>query len=125
MNFGAVANQYYGRHFGNVTGVFLPQIDEHEYYRNRSVKNEVSGFAKALVRMNDFEFFGDLQLRNVDYDTKIITAGDGEGADLNKNWLFFNPKAGINYKISAGKIFVSMLMRTANRTEMICWQTMK
>ena len=31
LNFGAVANQYYGRHFGNVTGVFLPQIDEHEY----------------------------------------------------------------------------------------------
>jgi iron complex outermembrane receptor protein len=46
VNFGAVANQYYGRHFGNVTGVFIPQIDEHEYYRNRSVKNEVAGFAK-------------------------------------------------------------------------------
>ncbi|WBV50963.1 TonB-dependent receptor [Chryseobacterium gambrini] len=121
VNFGAVANQYYGRHFGNVTGVFLPQIDEHEYYRNRSVKNEVSGFAKALVRMNDFEFFGDLQLRNVDYDTKIITAGDGEGADLNKNWLFFNPKAGINYKISAGKIFVSYAHahREPNRDDLL------
>ena len=107
LNFGAVANQYYGRHYGNVTGVFYPQIDESEYYRNRSVKNEVSGFAKALFRMENFEFFGDLQLRSINYNTKILMAGDGEGADLDKNWLFFNPKAGVNYKISGGKIFLS------------------
>ncbi|AZA55934.1 TonB-dependent receptor [Chryseobacterium shandongense] len=121
VNFGAVANQYYGRHFGNVTGVFVPQIDEYEYYRNRSVKNEVAGFAKALVRVHDFEFFGDLQLRNVDYNTKIITSGDDEGANLNKNWLFFNPKAGINYKISNGKIFVSYAHahREPNRDDLL------
>lgn len=121
VNFGAVANQYYGRHFGNVTGVFVPQIDEYEYYRNRSVKNEVAGFAKLLVRVNDFEFFGDLQLRNVDYNTKIITSGDGEGANLDKNWLFFNPKAGINYKISNGKIFISYAHahREPNRDDLL------
>lgn len=107
LNFGVVGNQYYGRHFGNVTGVFYPQISEHEYYRNRSVKNEVAGFAKALYRVDDFEFFGDLQLRNVDYNTRILQAGDGEGADLNKSWLFFNPKMGINYRIGNGKIFIS------------------
>ncbi|CAH0124860.1 outer membrane beta-barrel protein [Chryseobacterium sp. Bi04] len=107
LNFGAVANQYYGRHFGNVTGVFYPQIDKSEYYRNRSVKNEVSGFAKALFTMDDFEFFGDLQLRNISYNTKILMAGDKEGADLDKNWLFFNPKAGVNYRISGGKVFLS------------------
>lgn len=121
LNFGAVANQYYGRHFGNVTGVFIPQIDEFEYYRNRSVKNEVAGFAKALVRVNDFEFFGDLQLRNVDYNTKIIASGDGEGANLDKNWLFFNPKAGINYKINNGKIFISYAHahREPNRDDLL------
>ncbi|AYZ14131.1 TonB-dependent receptor [Chryseobacterium arthrosphaerae] len=107
LNFGAVANQYYGRHFGNVTGVFFPQINEHEYYRNRSVKSEVSGFAKALFRMDDFEFFGDLQLRSINYNTKILQAGDKEGADLDKNWLFFNPKAGVNYRIDGGKVFLS------------------
>jgi iron complex outermembrane recepter protein len=121
LNFGAVANQYYGRHFGNVTGVFLPQIDEHEYYRNRSVKNEVSGFAKALVRVNDFEFFGDLQLRNIDYNTKILTSGDDEGADLDKNWLFFNPKVGVNYKIGSGKVFLSYAHahREPNRDDLL------
>lgn len=107
LNFGAVANQYYGRHYGNVTGVFYPQIHESEYYRNRSVKNEVSGFAKALYRMDNFEFFGDLQLRSINYNTKVIMAGDDDGADLDKNWLFFNPKAGVNYKLEGGKIFLS------------------
>ncbi|WP_353148302.1 outer membrane beta-barrel protein [Chryseobacterium sp.] len=108
LNFGAVANQYYGRHFGNVTGVYFPQIDEHEYYRNRSVKNELAAFAKALWRVGErFEFFGDLQIRNIDYNTKILTEGDGEGGNLDKNWVFFNPKAGINYKIGSGKVFLS------------------
>lgn len=121
LNFGIVGNQYYGRHFGNVTGVFLPQIDEHEYYRNRSVKNEVSGFAKALVKADDLEFFGDLQLRSIGYDTKIIAAGDGEGADLNKNWLFFNPKLGINYRIGNGKVFISYAHahREPNRDDLL------
>lgn len=121
LNFGVVGNQYYGRHYGNVTDVFNPQIVESEYYRNRSVKNEVAGFAKALVTVNNFEFFGDLQIRNIDYDTKILQAGDFEGADLNKNWLFFNPKAGVNYKIGGGKVFVSYAhaQREPNRDDLI------
>ncbi|KQS93441.1 TonB-dependent receptor plug domain-containing protein [Chryseobacterium sp. Leaf394] len=121
LNFGVVGNQYYGRHYGNVTDVFNPQIVESEYYRNRSVKNEVAGFAKALVTVNNFEFFGDLQLRNIDYDTKILQEGDFEGANLNKNWLFFNPKAGVNYKIGGGKVFVSYAhaQREPNRDDLI------
>ena len=107
LNVGAVANQYYGRHFGNVTGVFIPQIKDFEYYRNRSVKNEVSGFAKAIYKLNQLEFFGDLQVRNIDYNTKILLAGDGEGANLDRNWTFFNPKAGVNFNVENGKVYVS------------------
>ncbi len=107
LNFGAVANQYFGRHYGDVSGVYFPEIQEYEYYRNRSVKNEISGFAKAIIRLNDFEIFGDLQLRNIGYDTKILMEGDGEGMDLNRKWTFFNPKAGISYRIPEGKVFVS------------------
>ncbi|WP_160138005.1 TonB-dependent receptor [Chryseobacterium sp. c4a] len=127
LNFGAVANQYYGRHYGNVTGVFYPQINESEYYRNRSVKNEVSGFAKALYRLNDFEFFGDLQLRSINYNTKIIMDGDDDGADLDKNWLFFNPKAGVNYKIDGGKIFLSYAHahREPNRADIMANKDVK
>lgn len=121
FNIGVVGNQYYGRHYGNVTGVQLPQIVEHEYYRNRSVKNEIAGFAKAVYRMNNLEFFGDLQLRNITYDTKILLAGDGEGGNLDKKWLFFNPKAGISYRIDNGKVFFSYARahREPNRDDLL------
>ena len=67
----------------------------------------MAGFAKAIVTVNRFEFFGDLQLRNIDYKTKIQQQGDDEGVDLAKNWLFFNPKVGLNYKLNSGKLFLS------------------
>ncbi|WP_312324245.1 TonB-dependent receptor [Soonwooa sp.] len=120
INIGVVVNQYYGRHFGNVTGVFFPEINEHEYYRNRTVKNEVSGFVKGLYRINDFELFGDLQMRNVTYDAKNIQQGDGESFDLNKKWTFFNPKAGVNYRINGGKLYLSYSIanREPNRNDL-------
>lgn len=120
LNFGVVANKYEGRHFGNVSGVFYPSIFEHEYYRNFSTKDELAGFAKAIVTVNRFEFFGDLQLRNIDYETKIQQQGDDEGVDLSKNWLFFNPKVGLNYKINSGKLFLSYAhaQREPNRDDL-------
>lgn len=107
LNFGLVANQYYGRHYGNVTGVQYTDIQKHEYYRNNSLKNEISGYAKAIYRLDQFEFYGDLQLRNIQYSTNIVQQGDGEGVNLEKNWSFFNPKAGVNYKFGAGKVYFS------------------
>jgi len=107
LNFGVVGNQYFGKHYGEVSGVYFPQIQEHEYYRNRSLKSEISGFGKAVFKLNQFEIFGDLQLRNISYDTKILQEGDFEGANLDKKWTFFNPKAGFSYLIESGKIFIS------------------
>ena len=107
LNAGIVLNEYRGKHFGNVTGVFYPEIFEREYYRNNSVKNEFSSFAKALYQIDRFEFFGDLQLRNINYNTEILLQGDDEGFLIDKNWLFFNPKAGINFKIPSGKLYFS------------------
>ena len=107
LNFGVAANQYFGRHFGNVTGVNYTQISEHEYYRNNALKNEISGFAKAIYKINQFEIFGDLQFRNIDYKTYVIDANAEEGMDLKEKWSFFNPKFGVNYQIENGKIFFS------------------
>lgn len=120
LNFGAVANQYYGRHFGNVSDVFRPEISDYEYYRNNGLKNEVSAFAKAILRLNRFELFGDLQLRNISYDTDVVQQGDDEGVILDKKWTFFNPKAGVNYQIPNGKIFVSaaVAQREPNRDDL-------
>lgn len=121
LNFGAVANRYENRHFGNVTGVFLPQIDEHEYYRNISQKQEMSAFAKGIFDLGRWEFFGDLQFRNISYTTKILLEGDGEGANLDKTWNFFNPKAGLNYRLGQGKLFLSYAQahREPNRKDLL------
>ena len=107
LNFGVAANQYFGRHFGNVTGVKYTNISEHEYYRNNALKNEISGFVKAIYKIEKLEFFGDLQLRNIDYKTYVIDANAEEGMDLKEKWTFFNPKFGVNYQIENGKIFLS------------------
>ena len=56
LNFGVAANQYFGRHFGNVSGVKYTDIFEHEYYRNNALKNEVSGFAKAIYKIKNLNF---------------------------------------------------------------------
>ncbi len=107
LHFGLVANQYYGRHYGQVRESLKPDLHEHEYYRNRSVKTEGAVFAKAILKLGRFEAFGDLQLRSILYDTKILQPGDGEGANLTKQWNFFNPKAGLNYRIPNGKLYLS------------------
>lgn len=107
LNIGLVANHYLGKHFGEVSDVYVPNISGHEYYRNNGVKDELAGFAKAIYRLNKLEIFGDLQLRNISYNTEVIMEGDGEGMNLSKEWLFFNPKFGLNYLINSGKIFLS------------------
>lgn len=124
LNFGIVVNQYDGKHYGNVTGVYFPSIFEHEYYRNTSLKTEFSGFVKAIVKAEDFEFFGDVQIRNINYKTEIIQQGDDEGVNLDKNWTFFNPKAGINYRINSGKLFLSYAnaKREPNRDDLFANQ---
>ena len=123
LNFGVAVNQYFGRHYGNVSGVTYTNIYEHEYYRNNALKNEISGFAKAIYKLNKFEFFGDLQLRNIDYKTYVIDADANaeEGADLSQKWNFFNPKFGVNYQIENGKLFFSYAHahREPNRNDLV------
>ncbi len=120
VNIGLVANHYFGKHFGQVSDVYVPAISSHEYYRNNGVKDELAGFAKAIYRLHKFEFFGDLQLRNISYNTSVIMEGDGEGMDLKKTWLFFNPKLGLNYLINSGKVFLSYAhaQREPNRDDL-------
>ena len=123
MNFGVVANQYKGVHFGDVTPVKsttnIP--NEYRYYENQSIKNELSVFSKAIWKIQKLELFGDVQFRRIGYATEIVLAGDDEGGDLNKNWLFFNPKAGVSYKIPSGKIFFSYAHahREPNRDDLL------
>ena len=123
INIGGAGNQYIGYHFGNVNSAFeLPQIPfNHEYYRNKSKKNDVSTFGKLIYTTYPFEFFGDVQFRHIQHNADVILAHDTEGKNFNRVFNFINPKTGINFLINQGKIYFSYAMahREPNRSDII------
>lgn len=122
---GFSATQYVNDHFGKVIWVkdFENQNTNHEFYRNESRKNDVSAYAKALYRLNDFEFFGDLQYRFVDYKTELVPGGESGEEDFrpfHDTFHFINPKAGLNYFASQKDVlyfYYGMTHREPNRSD--------
>lgn len=111
---GIGASQYLGQHFGNVVAVgnpsnnveeiqlnpqYLPKLPL-EYYRSSGNKTDINGFVKLQYQdQNGLSAFADAQLRYVRHsgkgnDNDLLTI------DFLGEFLFFNPKAGLNYKKS-------------------------
>lgn len=109
LDFGLVANQYYGRHYGQAyRAKALNQVANiHEYYRNNGIKDEISGYAKAVYNLGDFELFGDLQLRKINFRVHNIHSTPRELVSFDNDYTFFNPKAGVSYNLPNGKLFLS------------------
>lgn len=122
---GISANQFINEHFGKVIWVkdFENQNTDFEFYRNESTKNDVSVYVKALYQFNNFEFFGDLQYRFVDYKAKLAPGGESSEEDFRPfydNFNFVNPKAGFNYYASQKDVlyfFYGMTHREPNRSD--------
>ena len=93
IQLGIHTNTYRRNHFS----ALQPFISQKLYY-NTGFKKEVSAFAKLVYSFNSISFFVDLQLRAASFkylpDKNYNLSSDKIG------WLFFNPKAGINYQIS-------------------------
>ena len=92
-----------GYHFGNVLWCrdTAAHIDTpYEWYRYHGTKVDNSLYAKASYEFNDdLNAYADLQLRMINYKLR----GDADDLftmDFDQNYLFFNPKAGINYRIN-------------------------
>lgn len=102
LSFGDNMLYFNGYHFGNViwvrdTACHLPKT--FEWYRYQGTKTDNSVYAKATYDFNpSLNAYADLQLRTVNYKLRGIT-DDLDNLDFNENYLFFNPKAGINYRI--------------------------
>lgn len=109
LDAGVIANQYYGKHFGQVyRGQYHTNVSQpHEYYRNHGIKDELSGYAKAIHKVGNWELFGDLQLRIIHYRAHTLHGTDRETIAFDNNYTFFNPKAGINYLLEGGKLYFS------------------
>ncbi|MCR5180822.1 MAG: TonB-dependent receptor plug domain-containing protein [Bacteroidaceae bacterium] len=103
-----------GNHFGYLTYVSHPELSasllkngRYTYYDSDATKNDGTLFLKAAYRLEDeWTAFGDLQYRYVDYSTdgyndKYLEQADGTLAkhylDIDEQYHFFNPKAGITW----------------------------
>jgi len=102
ITLGASYSSYNGDHFGEVIWSQYANngnIRDH-YYDGKGKKRDFNLFAKATYKLNEkVSLYGDLQIRNVDYKTFGMTS-DRVPFNVDKNYSFFNPKAGITYKIN-------------------------
>jgi len=116
MTFGGSYSIYDGDHFGEIIwarNASSSEINDH-YYDGNGKKKDLSFFTKATLRVNDkISLFGDLQLRLVDYKTIGLTS-DRVPLEIDENYSFFNPKAGITYKLNTMNHFYFSFAR-ANR----------
>ena len=99
---GAFYSHYDGDHFGEVIWAEYASDSEirDKYYEGNGMKNEVTAFIKATYSINDqWSVFGDIQERFVSYKTTGITS-DKVPLEVDENYSFFNPKAGLTFKIN-------------------------
>ncbi|REE27760.1 iron complex outermembrane receptor protein [Winogradskyella pacifica] len=120
--FGGSFSHYDGDHFGEVIWAeYASQTEIRDrYYDGNSIKNDLSMFTKANYRLNEkVSLYGDLQVRNVTYKTTGTTSDIVEFA-IDKDFTFFNPKAGITYSLNTGNdLYFSYARanREPNRTD--------
>ena len=113
---GAFYSLYKGDHYGEVIWARFASDSEirDKYYFSDATKNEFTVFSKATYRLNNkWQFFVDLQGRFIGYTTGGVTS-DLVDIDVDKNFEFFNPKAGITYQLNQRNQFYGYYGR-ANR----------
>ncbi len=100
LDVGGGANQYLGDHFGKVIWARYAGVSEigHRWYESVGDKRDYNIYAKLNYSiLNNLQLFSDLQLRGINYSIEGI---DDDLRDITQehDFLFFNPKLGINYR---------------------------
>ncbi|MFC4635285.1 TonB-dependent receptor [Dokdonia ponticola] len=109
-------SQYTGDHFGEVIWARFASDSEigDNYYFGTGDKGEFSAFAKATYKVNNqWSIYGDLQGRFINYETDGINSDVAEFI-IDESYSFFNPKAGVTYKLNDENQFYASYAR-ANR----------
>ena len=120
LDFGANFLYYDGNHFGNVIWAqdsmslegttFLPiaENNPYEWYRNKGSKGDNTVYVKTNVELSDrTNIYADLQMRAVDYTISGIES-KFQQMDYNEDYLFFNPKLGLNYLADGNRRFYAV-----------------
>ena len=105
-------SRYDGDHLGsvlwsNVLGDSY-DYDSHHWYLNRGLKHEANAFIRGEVLFADcLTTYADLQYRGVWLDMSG-PEDDGVLLDHNANWQFFNPRAGLSWRLNpSSRIYAS------------------
>ncbi|UMB60056.1 TonB-dependent receptor [Lutibacter sp. A80] len=100
--FGTSFSNYKGDHYGEIIWAeFASNSDIRDrYYESDAKKNDMNVFGKLTYNLDEkWTLFTDIQGRFVNYETGGLTS-DKNPIDVDKNYSFFNPKAGITFKAS-------------------------
>ncbi|MGO1751056.1 MAG: TonB-dependent receptor [Psychroflexus sp.] len=99
---GLFYSYYTNDHFGEVIWSEYAgdsEIYDH-YYDSNGTKNEYTVFSKATYKFDDqWQAFLDLQGRFITYKTDGLSS-DKILLDVDQNYEFFNPKAGLSYQVN-------------------------
>lgn len=107
LTFGGGWTRYDGKHFGTVpwrqVGTVQP---DNRYYDVPAVKKDLNVYAKWQYRLaNNWYSFADMQYRYVRHT--MTGFKDNPSLVVDRNFNFFNPKAGITYSADGTQVFFS------------------
>lgn len=104
---GGATNNYEGDHFGEIIWSEFANGSaiRANYYKSTAQKLDVNHFAKLSIDLTEkLALMTDFQVRYVNYTTKG-TDNDLQQFNIDKDFLFFNPKAGLTYKATKQTMF--------------------
>ncbi len=119
---GGLVSVYDGDHFGNLIWATYASNAQpnHEFYRNKGEKNEVSFFGKLTQKLTDkLSGYVDLQFRSIGYSANGTINELGTIA-VEDSFNFFNPKLGLTYSADENTqwyISYAKAQREPNRTD--------
>ena len=108
-------NQYLGDHYGEVIQTQFTEYEElsQRYYQDDARKTDISSYLRANYQAHrKVNLFVDLQVRSIEYRFEGPEAdifGRVSTTEQRLNWLFFNPKLGINYELNNKNRFYTSL----------------
>ena len=119
---GGLVSTYDGDHFGKlIWATFASNAQpNHEFYRNKGEKSEVTFFGKLTQKVADkLSAYIDLQIRNVGYKANG-TINELGTIDIDDSFNFFNPKLGVTYNANKNTqwyLSYAKAQREPNRTD--------
>ena len=109
---GVNLSRYDGDHIGSVLWSNILgdsyDSDSHEWYLNRGLKHEANAFVRGEMLFADcLTSYADLQYRGVWLEMSG-PEDDGVLLEHNDNWQFFNPRAGLSWRLNpASRVYAS------------------